>query len=496
MNRAPALAVLGAGALTLLAIVATGGSPAAAAAPVLAIAVIYLALRAPLRACIATLMFLALIADAPQDNPMAGLWHSPLYAIGQLLSNNWSNTFGITALSFSGMDVLALLLLARIAFTPRPVHIASALRAALSLFFAAMLGLAAVGFLNGGAIGNAYWQVRQLIFVPVFVWLLSEALRGPDDHRVLARIVVAAALVKTAVGLYFHFAIARPAGLNLPFLTSHSDTMLFCLSIVIVFVRWIEQPDARGLRLCLWFIPPVLCAVWLNNRRVAWVGLGSAALVVWQMAPWNRAKRMLAGMALVALPILGLYLAAGWGSTAAAFKPVVAIRTLVATKDGSRAEDSSTRSRQIENFNLAQTLWQHPLGTGLGHPYEEVVKGPDISKSFALYRYIPHNSVLWMMTAGGPLGFFLLWSLFVTGIYLAARSYRRAARPADRIAALAALCAQLLFLVQAWGDMGTQSWSTTWLVAAALAVSGRLAVATGAWPSPGSVESATPRLAT
>ena len=113
----------------------------------------------------------------------------------------------------------------------------------------------------------------------------------------------------------------------------------------------------------------------------------------------------------------------------------------------------------------------------------EVVKGPDISKDFALYRYIPHNSVLWLLTAGGPLGFFLLWSLFVVGIYLAARAHRLSSTPEQRMAALGALSAQTLFLIQAFGDMGTQNWSTTWILGAALAVAGALAVETGAWPA-------------
>ena len=481
-SRSAALAVLGAAGLTLFAIFLTGGSLAAAVAPAFLLVVLYLAFRAPLRTCVAALMFFALIADAPQDNPMAGLWHSPLYGIGQLLCNNWSNTFGISALSFSGLDFFTVLLFARAAFDGGAAPTASALRSALARFFAAVIGLGFWGVASGGSVGSAYWQVRQFVFIPVFAWLLTEALRS-DDHLLLGRIVVAAALVKTSVGLFFHFAIAGPRGLHPPFLTTHSDTMLFCLAITIVFVRFLEQPDLRSLRRCLWIIPLVLSAVWLNNRRVAWVGLFGAFLAVWQLSPRSRVKRKLVLVGLFSLPFAALYLAAGWGSSAPAFKPVASIRTLVATKDGTRASDSSTLSRQIENFNLAQTMRRHPLGTGLGQPYDEVVKGPDISKSFALYRYIPHNSVLWLMTAGGPLGFFLLWSLFVVGIYLAARAYRSATLPTERMAALSALCAQLLFLVQAWGDMGTQNWSTTWLVAAALAVSGRLAVDTGAWPS-------------
>jgi hypothetical protein len=181
----------------------------------------------------------------------------------------------------------------------------------------------------------------------------------------------------------------------------------------------------------------------------------------------------------------------GWNSEAPAFKPVASFRTIVSPKAVEVAgADSSTRARHIENFNLAQTVRRHPLGTGLGHGYEEVVKGPDISDVFTLYRYIPHNSVLWMLSVGGPVGFFFLWSLFAAGMYLAARSHRLARTPVDRMAALSSMCALLLFLIQAWGDMGTQNWSTIWLAAAALAVSGKLALSTGAWPARLSVQDA------
>ena len=74
----------------------------------------------------------------------------------------------------------------------------------------------------------------------------------------------------------------------------------------------------------------------------------------------------------------------------------------------------------------------------------------------------------------------------VVGIYLAARSHRFARTPVERCAALASLCAQVMFVIQAWGDMGTQSWSAVWLASAALATAGALAVRTGAW-SPAAV---------
>jgi O-antigen ligase len=480
-GRAGGLALLGLAALTLALIIATGGSLAAAAVPVLAASILFAALRAPLRTVAVGLLFLTLIADAPQDNPMDGYWRSPLYVIGQLLCSNWSTSFGIPGAVFTGMHLMTLLLLFRILRErPRNAPTASALRTGLAVFLGTVFALFAFGYVRGGAMGSATWQVRQLFFIPVFAYVLSEAL---GDYRVLGRVILTAALVKVCAGLYFYFAIALPRGLHPAFITSHSDTLLFCLAITLVFVRWLARPDPASLRRCLWAIPLIMTAVWLNNRRMAYVGLGAVLTAVWLLTPWTRAKRAAARLGFIAVPLFGAYVAAGWTSSAQVFRPVASIRTIVATRDGDEAADSSTRSREIENYNLSQTLRQHPLGTGLGHEYEEVVKGPDISKDFALYRYIPHNSVLWLLSAAGPFGFFLLWSIFVVGIYLAARAHRMASTPEQRMAALGALAAQTLFVIQAWGDMGTQNWSTTWLLAAALAVAGRVSVETLAWPS-------------
>jgi hypothetical protein len=478
-----AIALVVVGGLTFAAVLLTEGEPAAALGPVAAAALLYAALFAPLRACVFSLMFLGLAADAPQDFPMNGLWHSPLYSVGELLCSNWSKTFGIRTLSFSGMDALALLLVLRTAVHPRSWPIAPPLRYAMWGFLAAIASLALWGFARGGAIDSAYWQTRQLVYLPVFAWLLSQVIDGPADLTLLAPIVLGAALLKTVVGTYFAFAVARPQGLISPVVLSHSETMLFCLSTALVVVRWLEQPDRTSLRRCLWFVPTMLFIIWLNNRRVAYVELFAALAVIWTLARWNAAKVAVARAVLLATPVLVLYIAAGWNSNAGAFKPVESIRTIVSPKKIDVGADSSTRWRDIENFNLSQTLQQHPLGIGLGHEYDEVVKAPDISADFSLYRYVPHNSVLWMMAAGGPVGFFLLWSFFVTGMFLAVRSHRMATTPLERMAAVGAACALLLFLVQAWGDMGTQNWSTTWLVSAALAVAGKLSLSTGAWPS-------------
>jgi hypothetical protein len=112
----------------------------------------------------------------------------------------------------------------------------------------------------------------------------------------------------------------------------------------------------------------------------------------------------------------------------------------------------------------------------------ELVQAYDISRVFAQYRYQAHNSVLWLWTIGGFIGFTVMWLPLSVGVFLAARSARHARSVRDVVVAYGALAIFVCYLVQAWSDLGTQSWTSVAMVACALCASGRLAVETGAWP--------------
>src|SRR6185369_3394702 len=108
------------------------------------------------------------------------------------------------------------------------------------------------------------------------------------------------------------------------------------------------------------------------------------------------------------------------------------------------------------------------LGTGYGHGYIELVKLPDISQAYALYRFIPHNSILGLWAYGGFVGFTALWTMLVVGVFLAVRSARYAPRAADRAAAISATAGLVVYLVHCYGDMGLGTWTSVFTVAPAL----------------------------
>ena len=49
--------------------------------------------------------------------------------------------------------------------------------------------------------------------MPMFVLLFNAAIKGPEDFRILGRIIVAAAFTKAFLGAFFIVFIARPQGL-------------------------------------------------------------------------------------------------------------------------------------------------------------------------------------------------------------------------------------------------------------------------------------------
>jgi hypothetical protein len=111
---------------------------------------------------------------------------------------------------------------------------------------------------------------------------------------------------------------------------------------------------------------------------------------------------------------------------------------------------------------------------------------PDISFVFPTYRFHPHNSLLGLLAFGGWLGYTMVWMYIVGTVYLTVRSYHRAHAAEHRSAAIVIVGIMAAFVNQVYGDMGIISYICTFLVAMCVAMAGKLATTTGAWPVPNS----------
>lgn len=463
--------------------------------PVLLVALALAAWRVPLGLVGLGAVFLHLAVSNTTERPAEGRWHSPLAPLGTLLFENLNKTVPLGALRVALPDLLVAGLLVLVAVRRARgvalnpggdgVPAAPAMRQALLLQLAGVVLCVGYGLATGGDGRALVWQVRTLVITPLWAFFLMAALRGPRDHRALGLLVLAAAWLKTLEGGYFYFFVARPQGWEVAYTHTHSDTMLFVVCGVMLLARVYERRDLPSGLLAVASLPPIFVSIVINNRRLAWVSLAAALLALFFLVPPGRFKRRVKQAAVLGALVMPLYVAAGWSSGSKLFKPVQLLKSIT-----SGQSDSSTATRDIENFNLYWTLKDRPLlGTGFGHGYDEHVVAYDISEVVQGYRFVPHNSLLGLVAFTGWVGFSLLWFPVLLTVLLAVRGYRASRSPTDRAAALTCVATVVVYVNQAWGDMGLGSIESVFLMATAMVVAAKLAVATGAWPGPAPIPS-------
>ena len=472
--------------------VAGNGSLGAAISPVLLAAVLYVIWKTPLRLTLLALTFCMLTLEDPHADLAGGHFRSPLANISAYLLGNLNSATGVEALHFSGLDCLTAFLLFLVLYrratgsgidrrdqveTSSPMGILS------WVAFLSVAGFWVYGMVRGGDwnLSESLWQVQRLAYLPIVFFLFQAALRGPPDYRSLSQVLITAAVVRGVAAILLRMYVHPPGGELLPVATTHEDSLLFVSAFAVLVAGVSERPSNKRVLLCLAVLPLLIWAMVANNRRLVWVELAAVVIVFFVFSPRSELKRKVMRVGVRVLPLLLLYTAVGWRSGNPIFVPVQALQAVTDPQT-----DASAEWREHENFNLVQTIRNYPylafLGSGFGHQYAEWWPLPDVSQAFPQYKYKPHNSILGLLNSAGLLGFAGFWTILVGGVFLAARSYHRAPRPDDRAEALSAIGIVVVYLIQAYGDLGFSAWNGVFIMGPALAIVAKLAVHTGAWP--------------
>jgi hypothetical protein len=475
-------------ALSSVGLLVGTGNVALAAVPIVGASVAYAIWRLPIRHSVFAFMCAVIAADVMPRSPTSALeiWRSPVEPLRLLFLDNLNKLTGVAALRVSGTELLlvALLLLAAVRTVSgdttdqrgRVPGIAP-ISASLALAFAAVVLLEGWGMARGGDFRQSLWQFRQLLFFPIIAALVAYSVRSLQDLFTAAKLLTAVAFAKILIGLYYYVIVVSSGAGKPATVTSHADTMLF-VAVIAMWTGWAAfRPSLGRLIVSGSIVAWMLLGIVINNRRTAYVSLAAALMVLVPLLP-RRTRHALTRLGLVLLPFVLAYLLAGRYTSSGIFAPAASVMSVLEQKDASSA------TRDIENYNLTLTLKQHLLaGSGWGHPYAEVSVAYDVSTFFEQYRFVAHNSVLWLLSVGGILGFTMLWLNLGLGIYFARRSHFLARTPAERMVAYTAIVFIVIYMLQAWADMGTQSWTGVLLVALALTGAGKLATLTGAWPA-------------
>jgi hypothetical protein len=468
---------------TLALAVLTNGNVVAALAPAFAFLVVYTIVKLPLRYPWLVYMALVMSLDTPAEPFAAGEYRSSLRPIAVALSSQLKNVFPSGALVMSGLDLL-------IAFT-LVVHAVRRAKGStldregyqptpLPLFIANWACLLAVlvatgwGLATGGAFRWALWQIQRNIYLPLMFLVSVAIFPGPANMRGYLRLLTALACLRSVIAIWLRFQYPE-----VEYTSSHSDSMLFGTVYCYLIIQLLHGATRRF----KWLSVPVFILVgwgmFANDRRLVYVQIVVALAFVFFMSPWTLFKKRVSQITIGSIPLLIAYIAAGWQSPTGIFRPVGTLRSMADSKS-----DGSTLWRDLENFNLVTTFKHNPImGTGFGHPYEMAVWLPDITNSYELEPYVPHNSVVGIWAYTGYIGFTLMWMIPLVGAYFSARAYYLSKEPYHRTIALTCFCSVLIYLLQCYGDMGLGSMVAILLISPCTAMVGKLAIQVGAWPS-------------
>jgi len=342
----------------------------------------------------------------------------------------------------------------------------------MTFFLCAVLALEGFGLARGGNLTPSFFQILHLLTLPIVAMTFLYAFRGTEDLPAIGTIIVTVAVARSALVAGTYFTLARAfKDTEGFFVTTHADTVLFATALFALVAYAVHVRERKVVLRCLGLAAAVFVGVALNNRRLAFVSLGAAPVIMYLSLEESPTKRKVTRAAFVFGLLVLVYVIAGAQveGDSPLFKPAKLAMSVLDQKD------SSSESRDIENYNLIYTMGQSPIvGTGFGWEYKEKLQLYDISNLFALYRYIAHNGVLWIWSVGGVVGFTALWFVYPLTITLGMRAYRTAEEPVERAAALTGIGVVVATIAQIWGDQGWNSYLTLILFSLAFAVVARL----------------------
>jgi hypothetical protein len=435
-----------------------------------------------------TYLVLALFIEAFSETMFVaqgegGYWDSAMWPAAVGYFGTLKEFAGLPGASLSVFFIVTAGLLCRAVWGKKPLDWIAPprfARNALLLFLGTVAGLSVIGILRGGQIDWTFRQTIHMIQLPLVALVFLYALRVPNDLAAVGTAYVLVAVARSLLVIFVYVAVCIPKGITeLPgkpeWCTTHSDTVLFVSALVILSTHALEQRRMKVIQRSLALGTVIFVGIILNNRRLAFVSLAIAPLVIYLALDPSRRKRRVT-IALAALvPLLVGYVLVGSETTSdsALLKPAKSIASVLDQRD------TSSIARDIENDNLIYTLGRSPiLMSGFGHEYEYSPNNPpvDLTDVYKNFRLVAHNGVLWLWSIAGVIGFTLLWLVYPMAGTLAVRGYRGAETSLERSAALASLGCVAVCVVQIWGDQGFSSYMTLVTFGVAFAVASRLAV--------------------
>ncbi|MEM7799397.1 MAG: O-antigen ligase family protein [Chloroflexota bacterium] len=289
------------------------------------------------------------------------------------------------------------------------------------MIFISIVGISLVtSVIGGGTARIAIWESRYIFYLFLMLVLVTHTVKTPGQIRTIIWLIITAIFIEGILGYLY---VQSFDGLYLDEdLTEHSASIHYNAVFILIPIAWVLPKGGWWYRLFLPLLtPPILYTWFVSDRRSAMLALviciGLLVFYLWQE------RRLLFYLITPTAAVIGLlYLGAFWNNTSTLGKPAQTIKTVIAPEQTNEKDQSSNFYRVLENFNIMYTIRERPLfGIGFGAPFYQPLPMPDIS-FFEFWRYITHNSIMWIWMKTGVLGWLAMIFMIGNAINLGAKT--------------------------------------------------------------------------
>jgi hypothetical protein len=278
----------------------------------------------------------------------------------------------------------------------------------LSILLLAFVGaMVLYGIGSGGDARIAVWQARPYMYL-VWVALLTPAVLRTRSELLGAVVVLVGATTFKASQIIWIFVVdARAKFGEWREILGHEDSLFMVAAISLIGSLAILRVRSIGARFLFLCAPVLLLGLILNLRRAGYVALALSAVLAAFL--FRHRGRTLLKIAVPLLVCFGIYSVLFWNSSASVAIPLQKVKSIIFAEG--TADAGSNLYRVLEAANILQTIRNHPLGLGLGHPFEVHIQLPDVSAIVPNWQYFPHDVFLGFWAFFGPVGLalFLLY---------------------------------------------------------------------------------------
>jgi O-antigen ligase len=378
-------------------------------------------------------------------------------------------TFGRAFAPVQGLNVtpielmlgsITLGLLVRLLFDARVRLHVGELFLPIMLLLVGIAGGIAIGLQRGADMEILRAETRNFFYLPLIYLSIVHFVTTRRQMHQLFWLFIVAVNVMAAEDVYRYYVHVRgdyqlTAAYDLAF--AHEDALFCAVAVIMLLSRlvWTRSLLGEWKSVLLMVLP--LAALLVMRRRAGMVAL-DAGLILLCLVLLKDNVRMFLIVVPLALVGVGLLLMLTWNEPGGTGQFARSIQTISGQETATASRDNSSDNyRAFEQKNVEINIKSQPLtGLGFGRPYAFYLPLNDLS-FWQLWRYVPHNTVLWVWMKAGLFAFAALLALFAVALTRAMQLTNGMRADSLKPLAFGFGAAVLMFVLYSWVDLGLVS---------------------------------------